>query len=281
MKKRFSKIYVEITNKCNLNCSFCSKDDLKKKEMSPDEFRIVIDKIKKYTDNIYLHVKGEPLLHSKLDEILTICDDNNINVRITTNGTLLEKNKDILLKHPIKQINVSLHSENNMKDYFESVFNTCDILSNTIAIIYRIWTLPSLKLEKLSTNIVDKIVNHYNLSTNIVDKIMHDKNIKITENIYIDKDYEFNWPEISDKKSDIGTCLGTKSHVAILSNGNVTPCCLDSKGIITLGNIFKDSLTDIINSPLFTSINNGFKKNRITHNLCKSCSYRYRFTKKN
>ena len=281
MSKRFSKIYVEITNKCNLNCSFCSKDDLKKKEMSPDEFRIVIDKIKKYTDNIYLHVKGEPLLHSKLDEILTICDDNNINVRITTNGTLLEKNKDILLKHPIKQINVSLHSENNMKDYFERVFNTCDILSNTIAIIYRIWTLPSLKLEKLSTNIVDKIVNHYKLSTNIVDKIMHDKNIKITENIYIDKDYEFNWPEISDKKSDIGTCLGTKSHVAILSNGNVTPCCLDSKGIITLGNIFKDSLTDIINSSLFTSINNGFKNNRITHDLCKSCTYRYRFTKKN
>ena len=112
MSKRFSKIYVEITNNCNLNCSFCSKDNLPKKEMSVDEFRIVIDKIKDYTDNIYLHVKGEPLLHSHLDEILTICDNIGINVRITTNGTLLSKKKDILLKHNIKQINVSLHSEN-------------------------------------------------------------------------------------------------------------------------------------------------------------------------
>ena len=93
MSKRFSKIYVEITNYCNLHCSFCSMDYLPKKEMSIDEFKIVIDKIKNYTDNIYLHVKGEPLLHSRLDEILSICDDNRINVRITTNGTLLKIKK--------------------------------------------------------------------------------------------------------------------------------------------------------------------------------------------
>ena len=114
MRERFSKIYVEITNFCNLQCSFCSKDNLLKKEMTLDEFQIVIDKIKDYTDNIYLHVKGEPLLHSKLDNILTICDNNDLKVSITTNGTLLSNKKDILLKHDIKQINVSLHSENNM-----------------------------------------------------------------------------------------------------------------------------------------------------------------------
>ena len=44
---------------------------------------------------------GEPLLHSHFDEILSICDNNDINVRITTNGTLLDKKKDILLSHNI------------------------------------------------------------------------------------------------------------------------------------------------------------------------------------
>ncbi len=138
MSKRFSKIYVEITNYCNLACSFCSKDNREKREMSVEEFELVISKIKDYTDSIYLHVKGEPLLHSKLDEILTICDNNKMNVRITTNGTLLVQKKDILLKHNIKQINVSLHSENNNPHYFEDVFNTCDELSNKCAVIYRI-----------------------------------------------------------------------------------------------------------------------------------------------
>lgn len=247
--------------------------------MSLDEFKIVISKIKDYTDNIYLHVKGEPLLHSNLDCILDVCDKNDIKVRITTNGTLLKKNKDILLKHPIKQINVSLHSENNINNYYEDVFNTCDELGRKITIIYRIWTLPSLNLDKLSTKIVDKINSHYKLSTEIVDKIKIDKNIKIKENFYIDKDYEFIWPKITTKKSDTGTCLGTKSHIAILSNGNITPCCLDSSSVITLGNIFKDSLADVLDSKLFKEINTGFNNNKIVHDLCKSCTYRNRFTK--
>ena len=104
MSKKFTRIYVEITNYCNLSCSFCSKDTRDKREMTVDEFKMVISKIKDYTENIYLHVKGEPLLHSKLDEILSICDENNINLKITTNGTMLSKKKDILLKHTVKII---------------------------------------------------------------------------------------------------------------------------------------------------------------------------------
>ena len=273
MKKRFSKIYVEITNKCNLNCSFCSKDTLPKKEMGIDEFKIVINKIKAYTNDIYLHVKGEPLLHSHLDEILSICDKNKINVRITTNGTLLSKKKDILLRHQIKQINISLHSENNNPNYFDDVFKVCDELSNKTTIIYRIW------INKLSTIIVNKISEHYNLSTDIVNKIKENKNTEIIKNIYIDKDNEFIWPKIDTKKSEYGTCLGTKTHIAILSNGNVTPCCLDTEGVINLGNIFDSNLDDIIHGELFQKINDGFKNNLVIADLCKSCTYRKRFEK--
>lgn len=163
MKKRFKKIYIEITNKCNLNCSFCSKGILPKREMTCQEFENVLLKIKDYTESIYLHIKGEPLLHSQFDDILFVCDKFDMKVKITTNGTLLNKNLNILLKHRISQINVSLHSENNMKDYFNNVFNSCDILSKKMTIIYRIWTLPTLDLTKISTEIVDKIILHYHL----------------------------------------------------------------------------------------------------------------------
>lgn len=277
MSKKFSKIYVEITNYCNLNCSFCSKDNLPKKEMTIDEFKLIIFKIKKYADSIYLHVKGEPLLHSKLNEILNICDENKIKVCLTTNGTLLKKQKEVLLRHPIKQINVSLHCENNFNDYFENVFNTCDELKNKMIIIYRIWTLPALDLDKISTIIVDKIENHYKLSTEIVDKIKREKNIKIKDNIYLDKDYEFKWPKINNKKSDVGTCLGTRSHIAILCDGTIVPCCLDSSGIIKLGNIFQDDFEKVLDSDLFKKINDGFQNKKIVCDLCRSCSYRKRF----
>ena len=279
MSKKFTRIYVEITNYCNLSCSFCSKDTREKREMTVDEFRLVISKIKDYTENIYLHVKGEPLLHSHFDDILSICDKNNVNLKITTNGTMLSKRKDILLKHSIKQISISLHSENNFPNYFEDVFNTCDELSNKTTIVYRIWTLPTLDFDKVSTIIVDKIISHYKIDDDIIDKIKHEKATKIAKNIYLDKNYEFEWPKISSEKSDVGTCLGTRDHIAILSDGNVTPCCLDSDGVITFGNIFYEDLDDILNNELFKKINTGFKNKMVVASLCKSCTYRKRFEK--
>lgn len=276
---RFKRIYVEITNICNLNCSFCSKDKRLKREMSVLEFEKVISKIKDYTDCIYLHVKGEALLHSSLDQILDVCDKNNIRVRITTNGTLLEEKLDILKKHNINQINISLHCENNKKDYFSSIFKCIDELN--INVVYRIWTLDNLKLDEKSTKIVDEIKKYYNLSTKDVDNIINSKNVKIKDNIYLDKDYEFKWPIINEKQNDSGTCYGTRSHIGILSNGDIIPCCLDSNAVIKLGNIFNNNLEDVINSTLFCEINNGFKNNKINHSLCRSCTYRCRFDSKN
>ena len=94
----FKKIYIEITNKCNLNCSFCSKNNRKIKEVSVEEFEYIVKKIDKYTDYLYLHVKGEPLLHKNLDGILNVARKYKKRVNITTNGSLLEKNMDVILK---------------------------------------------------------------------------------------------------------------------------------------------------------------------------------------
>lgn len=279
MKKKFNKIYVEITNICNLKCSFCSLDNLPKKEMQVEEFKKVIDKVKDYTSSIYLHIKGEPLMHSHLDEILTICDENKINVKITTNGTLLKKQKEILLKHQIKQINVSLHSENTIPDYFKQVFETVDELKKKVTVVYRIWTLNNLKIEQDTMKIIDEIKKYYQIDESTFKKILYDKNIQIQDNLYLDKDIEFTWPSINNNQDNYGTCLGTRSHIGILVDGTVVPCCLDSKGIIELGNIHESDLATILQSDLFKKMNEGFLKHQLVCDLCKSCFYRQRFDK--
>lgn len=273
---KFNKIYVEITNICNLNCSFCSKDNLKKKEMSLQEFDKVLSKIRQYTDTIYLHVKGEPLLHSKLEEILTLTKKYKVNVRITTNGTLLKEKLNTLQKYDnIRQINVSLHSENNKANYFEDVFSTCTTLSKNIPIVYRIWLLDNYNLDKLSTTIVDKIIFYYKLDNSFKQKVLDNKNIKIVDNIYLDKDNKFNWPDnLENNLKETGTCLGTRSHIGILVDGTIIPCCLDSKGLLKLGNIFTDDLDEIFKSKKFLDIHDGFLNNKLTNNLCKNCSFR-------
>lgn len=276
---KFQKIYVEITNFCNLKCSFCSIDNRKKEEMSLQQFDTILDKIRHYTKSIYLHVKGEPLLHSKLDEILKISEKYNMKVKITTNGTLLKSKLSTLQKYlNIKQINVSLHSENNIPNYFEKVFKSSDILSKNIPIVYRIWLLDNYKLDKLSTLIVDKIIKYYNLDSSFKEKVLKEKNIKIKDNIYLDKDNEFIWPDNNEEnEEEIGTCYGTRSHIAILVNGDVVPCCLDSKGILKLGNIFEADMEDILNSNLFKTINEGFRNHKVVCNLCKNCNFRKKF----
>lgn len=273
---RFKKIYVEITNYCNLNCSFCSKDKNVKHEMSPQEFDTVLAKIRHYTKTIYLHVKGEPLLHSNFEKILDITKKYNLNVKITTNGTSLAKRLNILQNSTnIRQINISLHSENNLPHYFEDVFKASDKLSKSIPIVFRIWLLNDFQLDTLSTIIVDKICEHYNLPNNFKEMVLKEKNIKIKNNIYLDKDNEFKWPDnIEDNNNIKGTCLGTRNHIAILANGDVIPCCLDSKGILKLGNIFESNLESILNTSLFKTIHEGFKKQELTCNLCKNCHYR-------
>ena len=269
---KFNKIYVEITNICNLNCSFCSKDNLKKKELSPNEFEFILKKIKPYTKTIYLHIKGEPLLHSELEKILALTKKNNFNVRITTNGTLLKEKYHILKKYNnIKQINISLHSENNKKNYLEDIFEISEILSKTIPIVYRIWTIKN----KLSTPIVDKIKEYYKLDNAFYDDILKNNNIKIKHNIYLDLANQFEWPTNSkENDNNKGTCLGTRNHIGILSNGTIVPCCLDSKGILKLGNIFHDDLEKIFSSSLFKEINNGFVNHTISKNLCRNCDFR-------
>lgn len=280
MKKRFKKIYIEITNNCNLNCSFCSKDVRKKMEMSVSNFESILKKIKDYTSYIYLHVKGEPLIHSNLDSILSICDKYKMFVNITTNGVYLKKCEKILSSHScIRQLNISLHSENKDNEYFDNVFEVCKRLSSKMFISYRIWTLNNLNFDFKSTSIVEKIINFYNLSSNVVDKLYSDKSIKIDFNTYVDKDNLFEWPSLKNDFSIDGFCYALKTHIAILVDGTVVPCCLDSSGCIILGNIFKDSLEDILSSSLYSSLLEGFRNNKSVHPLCKKCNFRNRFIK--
>ena len=119
----FNKIYVEIGNICNLRCSFCPEMKRERRQMSAQEFERVCRAIKGYTNYIYLHVMGEPLVHPELDSILAIAEQYEFRACITTNGTLLKKNTEMLMKHSscIHKINVSVHSieGNGIEDRLE------------------------------------------------------------------------------------------------------------------------------------------------------------------
>lgn len=275
--KKYKRIYIEITNNCNLNCSFCSKVLKPRRNMTLEEFEIVLNKIKGFTDYIYLHVKGEPLVHKDIIEFINKANEYNLKVNLTTNGVLFNKYAKELGKcKNLNKINFSLHSENNKPNYLEDIFNNIKYLSKDTTVIYRLWTLKNNELDEKSAKIVDKIKEYYNLPQEIVDKIKNTNNIKIDSTIYVDKDNEFIWPTVNNHKSE-GFCYGLSTHIAILVDGTVVPCCLDSNGVIDLGNIFNESLEDIINSDRYQNLLKSFRDRKPCEELCKSCVFKERF----
>lgn len=273
--KKYKKIYIEITNRCNLSCSFCSKVEKPLRSMTIEEFKCIVEKVKDYTDTIYLHVKGEPLVHPNIIDFLNIAEKYDIKVNLTTNGTLFPNLVDKLKERKsLKKINFSLHSENNKENYLEEIFANVEKLQD-VTVVYRLWTLNNGELDEKSTKTVNKIVSYYNLSTEIVDKIQKSNNVKIKDRIFVDKDNEFEWPSITNHNS-CGFCYALKTHIAILVDGTVVPCCLDSNGLIDLGNIYNQSLEEIINSDRYQTLKKSFQDRKPSEDLCKSCTYKDR-----
>ena len=276
--KKFKKIYIEITNHCNLNCSFCSNVEKEKKFMTISQFEEILKKIKDNTNYIYLHVKGEPLLHQNLKEFLELANKYNLQVNLTTNGTLfsnvVDKIKDCKALH---KINFSLHSENNYPDYLENIFKNVEKLSNDTIVIYRLWTISNNKLDEKSTKVVESLTEYYNLSPDTVEKLKHENNVKISSTIYVDKDNEFEWPNDKNNKIFQGTCKALRYQIAILVDGTVVPCCLDCNAKVSLGNIFETTIEEIINTEKYQKLKQSFQANQPSELLCLKCSYKNRF----
>lgn len=277
--KKFKKIYIEITNSCNLNCSFCSANNRKKEFISTSNFETILKKINNYTDYVYLHVLGEPLLHPNFKKILELCKKYNKKVNITTNGTLLkEQTKNIIDCDIVRQINISLHSENHKKNYLDDIFKSVNSLSKEISIVYRFWTLDNNTLNQKDKDTINYIINYYKLDNSLKNKIYNDNNIKISNNIYINKSNKFVWPTLNNSYCNkSGYCHSLKDHIAILVDGTIIPCCLDGEGVIKLGNIYNNNLIDIISSNRFQNMMKGFQNRKVTEELCIHCSFKNRF----
>ena len=73
------------------------------------------------------------------------------------------------------------------------------------------------------------------------------------------------------------TCRGLLDHFGILSDGTVVPCCLDSDGVIALGNVFREELRDILASPRAQAMAEGFHRRKAVEDLCRRCGYARKF----
>lgn len=271
---RFKKIYIEITDSCNLNCSFCSNAKRSGHFMSIEQFTHILTQIKPFTDYLYLHVLGEPLLHPNLSELLKCAEQKGFYVNLTTNATLLPLHIKHIEKH-VRQVNMSLHADLNgsFPDYLQDCLRCGDLLAEQgIYISYRFWNHHQHQLDKNSEQMLKQIMKHYHVSE------ITSKQQKLADRRFLHLEEQFVWPSLEHSIiSASGSCYGLRQQCAILCDGTVVPCCLDAKGACKLGNIYEEAFSKIINKQLAQDIVNGFQQHKVVAPLCQRCTYRMRF----
>ncbi len=264
METRFKKVYIEILNYCNLNCPFCDKTIRELRALTKEEFNHIISQVKDYTDYVYLHVQGEPFIHKDIFDFIKLCNDNKLFVNITTNGTLIKDNIDNIINSNIRQLNISLQALDyldNRDNYLKSIIELIKKNKNTY-ISLRLWGNGSYKYY------VDYFMKELNSNSDLT------KTNRIIDNVFFSFDEEFEWPSIDNSYCTDKIMCNAIDQLAILSDGSVTTCCLDRNGENSFGNIFNDSLCNILNSSKYKMYIDYYKKQKPCFELCKHCSFK-------
>ncbi len=274
------RAYVEITNICNLRCSFCPGTRREKRYMSPTTFRLLAEKLRPYVSYLYLHVMGEPLLHPQLSELLDIANALDFKVCLTTNGTLLAKRRDLLLSKPPYKVSVSLHAmEGNgagdLLPYLTSVWDYVrPAASGGTICALRLWNIGgadqrngeilgflSEKLGAWPLDLPQPRAGSW----------------RLRERLYLEQAEKFDWPDLSAPEEHTRFCLALRDQVAVLADGAVVPCCLDHEGDVPLGDLLHQDLREVLASPRARALYEGFSQGKPSEELCRRCGFARRF----
>lgn len=276
--KRFRKIYLEISNVCNLHCTFCPGTKRKPKVMNVEEFSHLVSKVRSYTDFLYFHLMGEPLCHPSLETFLKITEVNGLKVVLTTNGTLVKKQQEVLLNSAaLHKVNISLHAfeandpETPFLTYLSDCFSFGSAMEGKKLIVYRLWNNGGANGK--NDEILSVMKEYFPLPW-----ITERRGIRIGNRVFLEYGDKFDWPDLSAPEGDSHVfCYGLKDQIGILCDGTVVPCCLDHEGDLALGNLFQDNLEDILSTKKAQAIYNGFQSRDAVEELCRKCGYARRF----
>ena len=273
----YSRVYVEITNICNMACSFCHGHSRKPAKMETSQFARVLNQLAGKTEYIYYHLMGEPLTHPELPAFIAMASSKGFKSVITTNGTLLSKREKELLEAGLHKVSISLHSfEKNDPQAQENYLQQCAAFAEKAAeagvlVSFRLWNrgVDGGKNRRTLETLQRLLPGHWQENS---------RGYRLRDRVFLEYGDRFSWPDRD--APDLGKevfCYGLKDHFGILCDGTVVPCCLDSDGVIALGNVFEEDLTEILESDRAKAMRRGFSCRNATEDLCRRCGYARRF----
>ncbi len=310
-----NSVYIEITNACNLHCSFCpcgtaadngyadgnvnaadhSSTSASRTFMDSKLFETCIAGAQEIgATNIYFHVLGEPTLHPGFVHYLKKLEQTPLKLTLTTNGTTIERTgRQILASPAVRQVNFSTHAyaelpRETAERYLQNVLDFCSLAIIERPDLYinlRLWNVGAEDASSWNSYMLKRIHETFGVDITPGHFCSRHKSFNITGRLYLHEDTRFEWPSAQSENSNnslpkqniAGTCRALDTHIAILHDGRVVACCLDHSGQITLGHIGEQSLAEILESPLAQNIKEGFAQHELRHPFCQTCNFCKRF----
>jgi len=285
--------YLETTNYCNLDCSFCNRTDVigSLKHMSLEDWGKLLDGIKHHPiEEAKLMGMGEPMLHPQFDEICRMFKKTfpKCKLIVATNCqyNINDKFRECMKYIDMLYLSIDGYKESYERDrspakwskllkfleQFKSVNRyDCDVVVNYVINAYNVQDIKQ----------VDKLRKEHNLGElrlNIAQ--IWDADTKMSDDIatsgYTKKDLNYlreNWNEqiMGKSKWEYEDCFWVNNALYTTVEGNVKMCCMNT-GAKPFGNLFTNTIDEIRQMSDYQNVKQGCNTNNPTSH-CRNCSY--------
>ena len=198
------KAYLEITNRCNLNCSFCPGTDRAPGRLDEQQFTFLAKRLSGWAEYLFFHLMGEPTAHPGLPRFIEIASELGMKSIITTNGTLLRSRGDSIIEANPHKISISLHAfeANPPGMSFDEYIDGClefakKASASGIITVLRLWNLDGHSREAAHHEQNDSILAALHEAFP-EEWTAHHNGYKIRDRVYLEWGERFDWPSMTD-----------------------------------------------------------------------------------
>ncbi len=286
-------VSIEPSSFCNLQCPECPVGNginTMKSTISAELFESIIDELSPYLLNLFLYFQGEPFLNKKLAQFAEYAArSKNIYTVISTNGHFLNEPTAIsIIRSGLDKIIISLDGA------CSETYEKYRVGGNFELIIENILRLSELKKKLHSQTphielqfVVTAFNEHEIQQIKALSKKLGVDKLKLkSAQIYnfekgspmIPKNAKYSrYQPVGNVSFKIKSKL--KNHCERLWNsavintkGEVLPCCFDKSAEHVVGNINKNSFSEINNSVAYRRFRQKLLNNRKSISICTNCT---------
>lgn len=273
------RLWVEPTSFCNLKCPMCTSKDIPEGKigyMDWNLYKKIIDEAKGFVYDINLFMGGESLFHKRLPEMIAYAKANGIRTRLSTNATVLTKEKrealfdaglDFIIfsfdgyeKEVYEKIRVNANFEKtlgNIKAFLEEKKRRG---SRKPYVVFQMIEFAGRLEEKRSAFLRE------------LEGLPIDKFSFISPHTFGGKIPQDDRKGFRSKGSRYVPCTFLWYSMSVRWDGMAVPCCVDLAGEMPLGDLRKESLLDVWNGSMLTELRGKIAAGRYQEiPLCRGC----------